>query len=862
MKTQRTLFTSIFLILSAELVAQNNFSLKSINIKAPEKAIIEVEMTREYLEYCKQEEINPDSLKMYIIPLHRVGSTGEYKAIAPTTDEGKKTFKGEFRLNNPLLVRTDHFYIPMLSPEDSIYIRYSNGSFHFSGKGAAKCTLVEELREAERSLKKPTQKHYSFETSDNYNQWLKRNDELLKLQLSILDSYKQQISGFEYDYQRSMIVSSIELNKINYFFQLWEISEKDSTFKITKKDLCTIWDSTQYSSNRQWLTALPAYLGPPHILYYITMMETKRKYGFDTENEILRNKEGRTHLYYEDTKKRYNGLTRERALAYIMDEPVITELGLQSDLTQQLLADYYAQPDYPEFKDWVRQLERQKQLLTAKLGAVNFTLQDVQGLQFTKDNLKGKIAFLDFWFTGCKPCMETMPYLQQIEDAFKSDTNVIMVSISTDLERNTWLNSVAEGKYTTKNALTVYTNGEGQMHSMLKFYRIEGYPAFHLLDPHGKLVQFPLPDPGSPEGAREIIKLIKRELEKKEMEEVAQENDGPYISYDKGQYRIIQITNHQLVSNQVEEQALPPIYAATDRRHQFIPIKLQDQFTSEPAEFAQPKRLLVFSDIEGNFDALRKLLQNNGVIDSAFDWIFGKGHLIFAGDMFDRGNQVTECLWLLYSLEEKAKSAGGYVHFILGNHELMNLSGKHKYARDKYVTNAKLINKTLRELYNENSELGRWLRTKNVMEKIGDMLFMHAGVSAEINRLQMPINEINKMARLHYDDSTKNHPDPKLNTIMSTQAGPFWFRGYYQGSFPDLQSTIDSTLTLYSVNHIITGHTIVADTISVHHDGKVFNTDTHHAGGKSEALLLEDNCFYRVNAEGKKVFLFRRKRSL
>jgi hypothetical protein len=45
----------------------------------------------------------------------------------------------------------------------------------------------------------------------------------------------------------------------------------------------------------------------------------------------------------------------------------------------------------------------------------------------------------------------------------------------------------------------------------------------------------------------------------------------------------------------------------------------------------------------------------------------------------------------------------------------------------------------------------------------------------------------------------------------------------------------------------------VRDTISVWYDGKVLNTDVHHSEGKSEALLIEDNKYYRVNSEGKKV---------
>ncbi|OYW19706.1 MAG: hypothetical protein B7Z54_03155, partial [Sphingobacteriales bacterium 12-47-4] len=65
-----------------------------------------------------------------------------------------------------------------------------------------------------------------------------------------------------------------------------------------------------------------------------------------------------------------------------------------------------------------------------------------------------------------------------------------------------------------------------------------------------------------------------------------------------------------------------------------------------------------------------------------------------------------------------------------------------------------------------------------------------------------------------------------------------------------------NVLNWYNVSRIITGHTIVADTISVHYGGKVINTDTKHAEGKSEALLLEGDHYYRVNQEGKRVLLF------
>ena len=130
------------------------------------------------------------------------------------------------------------------------------------------------------------------------------------------------------------------------------------------------------------------------------------------------------------------------------------------------------------------------------------------------------------------------------------------------------------------------------------------------------------------------------------------------------------------------------------------------------------------------------------------------------------------------------------------------------------------------------------------------------------------INELNAFARPFYDSDTlaRKSGEPVVRTIYNTKYSPFWYRLYYLDApikyyptdtlYKTPISVVDQTLQKFAVNHIITGHTIVADTISVHYDGKVINTDTKHAEGKSEALLIEGDHFYRVNAEGKKVLLF------
>ncbi len=111
---------------------------------------------------------------------------------------------------------------------------------------------------------------------------------------------------------------------------------------------------------------------------------------------------------------------------------------------------------------------------------------------------------------------------------------------------------------------------------------------------------------------------------------------------------------------------------STKRPDRYFSLRLKQHLNNEPSEYERPSKIFVVSDIEGNFQSFCKLLMKNRVIDKYLNWRFDDGHLVIVGDCFDRGDQVIECLWLIYMLEEMALNDGGKVHFILGNHEIMN----------------------------------------------------------------------------------------------------------------------------------------------------------------------------------------------
>jgi hypothetical protein len=336
------------------------------------------------------------------------------------------------------------------------------------------------------------------------------------------------------------------------------------------------------------------------------------------------------------------------------------------------------------------------------------------------------------------------------------------------------------------------------------------------------------------------------------------QTDGPYVLYKDDKLFVHTVVERdgakelKTDSMPIQKRGELSIQVATDDSSRMFTVTMQKELEEEKAEYAMPSKMLVISDIEGNFSAFYKLLLAGNVIDNNFNWTFGNGHLVLTGDFVDRGSQAIEVLWLIYAMEEKAEAAGGHVHYILGNHEIMNLSGDLRYLHPKYAATALMINKTYPQLIGDSTELGRWMRTKNVVEKIGDLLFTHGGVSPYVNKLDLKVNKINKLARPFYGDSLYQYKDTATEVLMGDY-GPFWYRGYYQGN---ASNTIDSTLDMFKVKHIATGHTIIGDTISVKYDGKVFNTDVHHAKGKSEALYIEGGKFYRLTPSGEKIWLY------
>jgi len=282
-----------------------------------------------------------------------------------------------------------------------------------------------------------------------------------------------------------------------------------------------------------------------------------------------------------------------------------------------------------------------------------------------------------------------------------------------------------------------------------------------------------------------------------------------------------------------------------------------DDPTPAPAEYDNVPKILALSDIHGEYDHLIDILQSSGVIDSSLHWSWGEGHLVIDGDVFDRGAKVTECLWLLHRLEREASVAGGAVHFLLGNHELMVLQGDLRYLNEKYTTGPRTKAPwSYDELYGPTSELGRWLRSKNTIVRLNDVLFVHGGLIPSQLVEYGGIDGINTLVRKGIDVSRDSVKANDSLSAMYRSLGPLWYRGFIYGIEDRYEAAtdaqIDSVLQLCDVDRIVVGHS-EQDTVTSFHDGRVVAIDVDvEALGGLQALLWEDGKLWRMDDDGER----------
>ncbi len=113
--------------------------------------------------------------------------------------------------------------------------------------------------------------------------------------------------------------------------------------------------------------------------------------------------------------------------------------------------------------------------------AIGFTLPDMNGKQVSLKDYRGKVVFLNFWATWCKPCEDEMPSMQQLHQALKGQPfEILAVSIDSDTE--------PVKKFISAYGLT-FTVLHDRNGKMKERYKTTGVPETFIIDQNGVVAE-------------------------------------------------------------------------------------------------------------------------------------------------------------------------------------------------------------------------------------------------------------------------------------------------------------------------------------------------------------------------------------
>lgn len=292
-------------------------------------------------------------------------------------------------------------------------------------------------------------------------------------------------------------------------------------------------------------------------------------------------------------------------------------------------------------------------------------------------------------------------------------------------------------------------------------------------------------------------------------------------------------------------------------------------------DFPQPARIVVVGDVHGDFTQFTSVLRSAGLIDNKNKWAGGQTHLVQLGDIPDRGPDTKKIVEYLMDLEKQARRAKGMVHLLIGNHEAMNVYGDLRYVipeefaafasrDDEYRAAAwemhenelkakgagSTITPEYRKQWNEERPKGyfehrvhfgpggkfyKWIIGHNAVLRIGDSLFLHAGISPKYVAYER--TAINQQIKDELEDFNK-----LTGGMAMDDEGPLWYRGLARDEEATLSAHVDAVLAKHGVKRIVIGHTPTAGAVIPRFGGKVIVADVGLSkayGGRMACVLIE-----------------------
>lgn len=157
----------------------------------------------------------------------------------------------------------------------------------------------------------------------------------------------------------------------------------------------------------------------------------------------------------------------------------------------------------PEYKESLKAVYEQSRHLMAGQPAPTFKLASLEGKELSLEELKGKVVYVDFWASWCRPCLGEMPAAKKMKEHFKGRSDVAFVYISIDDKEDNWRQMIEK-----QGIEGIHLFSQGWESDAPRAYAVRGIPRYLLINHEGKLIDAHMSRPSDPATIERIEKAL------------------------------------------------------------------------------------------------------------------------------------------------------------------------------------------------------------------------------------------------------------------------------------------------------------------------------------------------------------------
>jgi len=257
--------------------------------------------------------------------------------------------------------------------------------------------------------------------------------------------------------------------------------------------------------------------------------------------------------------------------------------------------------------------------------------------------------------------------------------------------------------------------------------------------------------------------------------------------------------------------------------------------------------------------AFRTALRTAGAIDAKDQWIGGSLTIVQMGDLIGRSDEERQVLDFMFDLQRRARSAGGTVHALIGNHEVFGgrldnqAVGPNPFPEWEQVPGLRRDDPRLRHLppfarargaaLMPGGPYARQLAEFPVVLKLRETVFVHGGVVPRWARYG--VERINREVR---NWLLGNGPEPDSALGVDDGDRVMWTRQFSGNVTDEDCAVLAESLKILGARRMIVAHTVHPE-ITARCDSRVWAIDVGMSrayGGKVQVLEIVDDSKIRV----------------